>query len=484
MAATMDLPMLDGESLRFAGRDLPDSFEILLAGEDRLRVEKVLRLMPGKRLTARACFQNRTVLAKVFFSRSAFQRQMLRETKGLKLLRRRHLPAPLSLGSCPIGGGGGVLLIEYLAPAESVMERWQALPQEEAGSEAQLEVLQPLFLLAGLMHKEGLCQKDLHLGNFLWHEGQLKVVDGGGIAPCRWTWQRLANLGLLAAQLPEDLTRSLPRLLAAYHQGRGKDEITPESLTQAAQKHRHKRLEDYLAKTLRDSSGFCVAKNFRHFSSVVRSSSSWLKDLVEDPDGAMARGKPLKLGGGTTVVQLAVDGHQVVIKRYNRGRFWRHLKRCWRRSRARKSWLNGYRLRGVGIATPRPLALVEERRGLLCDRSWLVTEYVEGENILELMARYEEGGPPAAVREALKTLFENLRRERISHGDMKGTNLIWRDGKFLLIDLDGMRVHRSGLLFAKARNRDRERFLRNWERGSSLNRRLASLFPEMENGQE
>ena len=464
------MALLNGENLRRAGRDVAAPFDIEMADGERLTVEAVLRLLPGKRLTAKACFQGRSVLGKVFFARNGFRRQMKREIDGLELLHRRNLPAPLMLDNRSLAGGGGVLLIENLAPAESVMERWQSLGANEGDGEAQIKILEPLFTQVGRMHRAGLCQKDLHFANFLCHQGQLKIVDGGGIAPCRWTWQRLENLGLLAAQLPADLTRSFPRLLAAYHQGRGKDEITAESLSRAAQKQRRKRLEDYLGKTLRDSSGFCVARGFRRFSSMVRSASPWLEELVTDPDTTMAQSEPLKLGGGTTVVLVKLAGHSVVVKRYNRGGFRRHFRRFWRRSRARKAWLNGHRLRQSGIDTPRPLALIEERWGPLCDRSWLVTEYVEGENILELMARCKEE-PPAAAGEALTALFEALRRERISHGDMKGTNLIWRNGKFWLIDLDAMKVHKNGFTFEKAWKKDKERFLRNWNEIDILKRK-------------
>jgi tRNA A-37 threonylcarbamoyl transferase component Bud32 len=475
--------ILSGEELRRAGRDLPASFRIELGGGEGLDIEKILRLLPGKRLTAQARFQEQTVLAKVFFARSGFRRQIAREKRGLDLLRGAGVPAPLLLKSCSLPAVG-VLLIQYLSSAENLRERWRSVCCAEAGSRAQIRVLEPLFALVGRMHRAGLCQKDLHLGNFLWHEGELKVIDGGGIARCRWPWQRSSNLGLLLAQLPEYPATFLLPLVAAYRQGGGNIKMTAERLLRLVRKQRDKQLHAYLAKTLRDSTEFCVAKNSRYFSSMVRASASWLGEIVNDPDKLMARGTPLKLGGGTTVVRLEINGHAVVVKRYNRGGFWRHLKRCWRMSRARKAWLNGYHLRALGIDTPRPLAFIEERRGLLCDRSWLVTEYVDGGNILELMARHEEDQPPAAVGNALKRLFASLRRERITHGDMKGTNLIWQDSKIWLIDLDGMKVHRKTFAWERAWLKNRTRLLRNWDKKSWEIPWLENLFSEMENHQK
>ncbi|MBN1142245.1 MAG: hypothetical protein JXB25_10705 [Deltaproteobacteria bacterium] len=419
-------------------------------------------------------------MAKVFFSRFGSHRQMNREARGLQLLSERGVPAPVLLGRHSVAGGGGVLLIEYLDPAERVMERWQAVCHEKAGSAAQMEVLEPLFALVGVMHAVGLCQKDLHLDNFLWHQGQLKTVDGGGIVPCRGVRKQAANLGLLISQLPWQSTDLISKLLVAYQGRSGSVPFTSSQLVKAAEKQRHQRLKDYLAKTLRDSTEFLVRKNFFRFSSTVRFSSSWLAELVQDPDKAMESGTPLKLGGGTTVVQLELDGHAVVVKRYNRGNLGRFLKRCWRISRARKSWLAGHRLRTLGIDSPQPLALIEERWGILCSRSWLVTEYIDGVNIFDLMSNYRKDTPPVGVMDAFVTLFKSLYRARISHGDMKATNLVWEDSRIWLIDLDGMKAHRYEVTFGRAWKKDKKRFLRNWGNGFERQNWANILFSYLE----
>src|SRR5690606_8941490 len=100
------------------------------------------------------------------------------------------------------------------------------------------------------------------------------------------------------------------------------------------------------------------------------------------------------------------------------------------------SWGEGNRLGFLGIATPRPLAMREGRRFGLRGRSWLVTEYTAGEDILARFSAHVDGTmPPESELEALDRLFSALLRERISHGDFKGTNLLWQDGYWMLIDL-------------------------------------------------
>lgn len=76
-------------------------------------------------------------------------------------------------------------------------------------------------------------------------------------------------------------------------------------------------------------------------------------------------------------------------------------------------------------------------------------------------------------------MFAALLRERISHGDFKGTNLLWDEGlaRWSLIDLDAMQQHRSARRFARAYTRDRARFLRNWPADSALHRLLDQRLP-------
>ena len=74
--------------------------------------------------------------------------------------------------------------------------------------------------------------------------------------------------------------------------------------------------------------------------------------------------------------------------------------------------------------------------------------------------------------EALDTLFTTLAREGISHGDMKGSNLIWHKGRWALVDLDAMRQHSCRRRFVRAFAADRARFLRNWPADSTLSRLL------------
>jgi hypothetical protein len=62
---------------------------------------------------------------------------------------------------------------------------------------------------------------------------------------------------------------------------------------------------------------------------------------------------------------------------------------------------------------------------------------------------------------------------------MKGTNLIWQDDRWAVIDLDAMHQHGTRRPFARAFAADRARFLENWPAGSALRRRLDQRLPQV-----
>jgi tRNA A-37 threonylcarbamoyl transferase component Bud32 len=195
--------------------------------------------------------------------------------------------------------------------------------------------------------------------------------------------------------------------------------------------------------------------------------------LVPVEEVLRGRGGELRRIAGR--VELA--GRPLLVKRYNIKGFRHWLRRFWRPSRAWHSWREGNRLMFLGIPTPKPLAVSEQRTLWLRGRACLVVEYLEGEDILASFAPFLNSPPPEAQLQALDLLFTALLNERISHGDMKGHNLIWHDGQWALIDLDAMRQHRCRHRFARAYARDRARFLKNWPADCALYRLLDQRLP-------
>lgn len=468
-----------------AGRTpaLPFSVELAdAAGTATLSMERLLRVLPGQRYVGVGEWRGRKVLAKLLVGDRA-ARHFQRELNGARLLAEQQLTTPLLLVDGLAEGEGGWLLFDYLEGAESLWDAWRSLEGESPLSEAQTAVLgEALAAIAGL-HAKGLWQADLHLDNLLRHNGQLYLIDGGAVQ-AETPGQPLSrarvleNLGVFFAQLPASLEPFTEELLVYYLLANGEHALPLEALLKEVAKVRRWRLRDYLGKIARDCSLFSTRIGAFGLRVVRRDVAATLDPLLDDPDAAIVQGPLYKNGGTATVAGAERDGRKLVIKRYNIKGVGHWLKRFWRPSRAWHSWVEGNRLDFLGISTPKPLAVIENRWCWLRGRAWLITEYAAGQDIIARFQPYLTGSPPEEELLALDRLFAALLRERISHGDLKGHNLFWDNGRWLLIDLDAVRQHRSLARFARAYARDRARFLRNWPADSALYRLLDQRLPQ------
>lgn len=474
-----------------SGRSPPLPLHIELAdaaGPATLGLQQLLRVLPGQRYVGVAEWRGRKVLAKLLVGDKA-ARAFRRELDGARLFAGQGLPTPLLLADGLREGEGGWLLFEYLDNAQSLGEAWRAVEGQPLLSAGQQTVLGEALELIARLHGQGLWQADLHLDNLLRHDGQLQVIDGGGVrgeSPGQPLSRNkvLENLGIFFGQLPASLDAYIEELLVHYLLVNGEHALPVEALLKEVGKVRRWRLRDYLRKIGRDCSLFSARRGASVLRVVRRQDESRLAALLADPDAAIAGGQSLKLGGTSTVALVEQAGRQLVVKRYNIKGFAHWLKRFWRPSRAWHSWREGNRLDFLGIATPKPLALLELRTLWLRRRAYLITEYSAGEDIIArfkpcLDASGAATSPPEAELQALDLLFAALLRERISHGDFKGSNLLWQNGRWTLIDLDAMQQHQSTQRFARAYARDRARFLRNWPADSRLFQLLDERLPQV-----
>jgi hypothetical protein len=166
-------------TLQTAGRHPALPFRVALADGRPLDMHRLLRVLPGKRLVGEAELEGRRVLAKLFVGQRG-EKHWQQERAGLEALAR---PAcrPLLVAAMPMAGGGHALLTDFLDPAESLAECWARVAGRAAGDTEALALLAPALTLVGRLHAAGLVQEDLHLGNFLLHDGRLWVIDGDAV---------------------------------------------------------------------------------------------------------------------------------------------------------------------------------------------------------------------------------------------------------------------------------------------------------------
>jgi tRNA A-37 threonylcarbamoyl transferase component Bud32 len=200
-----------------------------------------------------------------------------------------------------------------------------------------------------------------------------------------------------------------------------------------------------------------------------------LRKALADPNGWLESEscRILKHNATTTVARAALPGQNQTffLKRYNRKDAWEKTKNLFRYSRALKVWRAGYALEILGIPTPRVICALEKRQGPLVLEAFILTEWLEGGVGLDDFYR-ERCGPRSGNplpekdrRELEKTvahLFATLHSHRISHGDLKGRNVLLdpsRPAPFdpRFVDLDAMTL--SPRRFRRARVNDLARLL-------------------------
>ena len=185
-------------------------------------------------------------------------------------------------------------------------------------------------------------------------------------------------------------------------------------------------------------------------------------EFLQDLDKLMQAGQILKNGNTCFVSRLIWADQDVVVKRYNYKGIIHSVRHTIKRSRARRSWLHAHRLGLLGIPTPRPLAFIEKRSGPLLQSSFLITEYVPGRTLYDFLqdSSVSEQQRSKPIQE-LRSLLDKLAKNKITHGDLKFTNILITDNGPVLTDLDSMKVHKWNWFFKIKRGKDLTRIAKD-----------------------
>lgn len=474
------------QALRQSGREPPAPL-LIATPSGELIINSWLRVLPRQRLVGAGELAGRPVLVKLFVSPRA-KRHWQRELDGLAFLQHAQIRTPKVVTSGALDGEGFFLCTDYLAGARTLHQEWEGLPGDHAdprpapGNPAAMALLGRALRSVALLHLAGLTQTDLHMGNFLLHGNDVYVIDGDAIKVSSAGQPVSAkeaedNLAIFFAQLDSRWDAMIELLLIDYLQVNAERPLNPDRLHDQVQRVRAGRMSDWLAKTVRDCSHFKVDRRWLRFSAVVREYAAELETLLDAPDKPFLGAPTLKDGGSSSVTLVETNERALVIKRYNIKGLLHWITRFWRPSRAWHSWLAGHRLQFLGIATPAPLAMIESRFGPLRRRAWLIADYCPGPDLLQLFGADGDTPPTPEHGDALLRIIVQLREARISHGDFKATNLLWRAGQVWLVDLDSMQAHATDSDYHQAWMKDRARFIRNWPQNGALAAWLETHLP-------
>lgn len=212
----------------------------------------------------------------------------------------------------------------------------------------------------------------------------------------------------------------------------------------------------------------CKIVSRQSFRRVAHYDPSLPTDLVStlwsDPASLIARGESLQAKGARQTVRLEWNSQPFVLKRYREPTRRHALKQLIQPSRAWKTWQFTHRLVEAGVATPRPVACIENRWGLLRLDSYLMYPYIEGRTLRTCIA--EDAKWSTTVRDRLwhqiHELWQRLLELRVSLGDTNlGNFIVSPAGEIWLIDLDKSRFHRAAHAAAPHQERAWKQLLRS-----------------------
>ena len=195
-----------------------------------------------------------------------------------------------------------------------------------------------------------------------------------------------------------------------------------------------------------------------------RYDSPMLRQILTHPDAALENPdcKVLKSDRTTTVGEISFDGRCFVLKRYNTKNNWHALRRTLRRARAENCWNFALRLAALGIATAPVVGWVQERIAGLKSRSWILCEHVAGPTCASVLSDNTESAVCDEILDGITGILLQLRQNRLSHGDLKATNILLVRNRPVIVDLDAVQTHISAAACERALKRDYTRWLKNW----------------------
>jgi hypothetical protein len=191
------------------------------------------------------------------------------------------------------------------------------------------------------------------------------------------------------------------------------------------------------------------------------------RDLIEqlwlDPEALIRQGEMLRRTGVRRTVRLACGAQQYVLKQY-RPTWWHFVRQLPLRSWASATFKVTHRLINAGIATPKPVACIENRWGTLRRDSFLMYEYVDG--ITRRSYLTDEGKQPTGLAESLtrqiRDFWQRVEDLRIGLADAHtGNFIVCPAGHLWIIDLNKTRFHRWQHIAARNQKLAWEKFVRS-----------------------
>jgi len=458
------------KTLYRANRTIKTPFQIVLTDQNEvLSCEEVIRIVPKKRLLAFGMWGDKEVAVKLFYEKQNAKRDAERDAFGIESLMQTNVPTAKLLYKGSIDKDRiHILVFEKINDAVSLETLWQ----NKNNIDDMRPLLQAVTIELATQHVLGILQNDLHLRNFLITEKNIYTLDGGKIEYIEQpldTENSIVYLALFLAQFGVGVESLQQELFDIYAKSRGWL-VKPSDIKafhKCLAKQTEERMRKYKRKIFRPCSSFNKIKKINKTIMYDRQyESSEFQHVLLNPDVYIDHPKALvlKAGRSSTIVKIVVDGRELVIKRYNIKNVWHGLRRCLRATRAKKSWRISQQLYASGIATPRPIAFIENTFLGFRGKSYFIMDYLDGQHLGNYFMDHQSD-MQACERMAKHSLdlLRNLTRLRITQGDLKMTNMLVAKDIPYLIDFDGALEYIFTMTLRRAFKNELNRFMQNWE---------------------
>lgn len=448
-------------------------FTLTLSDGSALKIEEVVRMLPARRLMGRGTWQGSAVYAKIFYGKKEYD-YFQRDLVGVKLLMDANIATPLLLWQGE-AQDDFVAIFAEITPSQHVEAAYSQYPYQ-----VRLQLMQKLTDVIAQHHNAGLLQTDMYFKNFLEQDDLVYTLDGDGIHRLSIffrRYQKRVNLATFFSKMhvQDDVwvfdlyhrycekTQSEYHLRDAHHILLKTQKIRAALANHYADKKVFRTCTD--VKVLQDRHHFIACASDFSFDKI---NIKVLDTFLADPN------HNIKNGNTCTITKTELYGRLLVMKRYNIKTVWHGVKRAFRQSRAAVSWANAHRLQLLKIATPKPLALVEERFGFLRKRAYFLSEFIQGPDIKQYLSQLTDTDAKKKIAYEVVQMFCHLYLLRIIHGDMKATNIKIVNGKPMLLDLDSMQA--QPWFFQHKHVKDLRRFMRNWQQDAETTRLFNAVF--------
>lgn len=444
----------------------------LPTGEE-IQLTESLRVIPGKRITARGIWQEKDVIVKVFFKPRKAEYYAERDRAGVSAMLQGGVITPnLYYSGATQVKGVHVLIFEYINSTTSLTELWESAKDPKT----QLRLLVKATHTIAKQHNAGLVQMDMHTGNFILGSGRVYSLDGDAIK--RLTKRKsglrlkvgLKNLAMLIAQMSFVHEISEQQIFVAYCNFRNRKPVKryypyfEKQIAKQTKRLRHKVLE----KTLRECSSFVSLSSLTLRAILSREQAKTeLPSLLHVLDKKVKEQPPaVEIYKSTAYecVKLPSDNRELVIKRYALRHLFEGFWSALGRSKAKKAWINAHSLNLIRVPTIKTVAFCESGLFPWFGKSYLISEFVEGMSLDEFILHNEENDE--AVLDAFSSLaltLKKLARAQITYGDMDASHFLVTKQGVLLTNFDKIKQHRDEERFEQSMQQNIYEFLQNWQ---------------------